>query len=49
MLRPASPIAPPLTPADHSRQGVIYGALSYGLWGLVPLYFKLVASVAPLG
>jgi chloramphenicol-sensitive protein RarD len=48
MLRPASPIAPPLTPADHSRQGVIYGALSYGLWGLVPLYFKLVASVAPL-
>jgi chloramphenicol-sensitive protein RarD len=48
MLRPATPIAPPVTPADHSRQGVIYGALSYGLWGLVPLYFKLVASVAPL-
>jgi chloramphenicol-sensitive protein RarD len=48
MLRPASPIAPPVTPADHSRQGVIYGALSYGFWGLVPLYFKLVADVLPL-
>ncbi len=33
--------------ADHPRQGVVYGVLSYGLWGLVPLYFKLVASVAP--
>src|SRR5690606_25690889 len=33
--------------ADQSRQGVIYGILSYGLWGLVPLYFKLVQSVAP--
>ncbi len=34
-------------PVDPSRQGVIYGVLSYGLWGLVPLYFKLVSSVAP--
>jgi chloramphenicol-sensitive protein RarD len=32
---------------DHPRQGVIYGILSYGLWGLVPLYFKLVADVSP--
>jgi chloramphenicol-sensitive protein RarD len=24
---------------DH-RQGILYGLLSYGLWGLVPLYFK---------
>jgi chloramphenicol-sensitive protein RarD len=34
-------------PGDPSRQGVVYGVLSYGLWGLVPLYFKLVSSVAP--
>jgi chloramphenicol-sensitive protein RarD len=33
--------------ADPSRQGVVYGILSYGFWGLVPLYFKLVATVAP--
>ena len=32
---------------ERSRQGVIYGVLSYGLWGLIPLYFKLVADVAP--
>ncbi len=32
----------------ESRQGVIYGILSYGLWGLIPLYFKLVAEVSPL-
>jgi chloramphenicol-sensitive protein RarD len=34
--------------ANDPRQGVIYGVLSYGLWGLVPLYFKLVADVWPL-
>jgi chloramphenicol-sensitive protein RarD len=36
-------------PADHkhSREGVIYGVLSYSLWGLIPLYFKWVADVAP--
>ncbi len=32
---------------QKSRQGVIYGVLSYGLWGLIPLYFKLVANVSP--
>ena len=39
----------PISDAAHrrSRQGVIYGVLSYGLWGLVPLYFKWVADVAP--
>ncbi|HEV3138158.1 MAG TPA: EamA family transporter RarD [Pirellulales bacterium] len=34
--------------SKRSRQGVIYGVLSYGLWGLIPLYFKLVAHVSPL-
>lgn len=35
-----------ISAADHqrSRHGVIYGLLSYGLWGLVPLYFRLVTS-----
>lgn len=33
--------------ANHPRQGVIYGILSYGLWGLIPLYFKLVDDVWP--
>jgi chloramphenicol-sensitive protein RarD len=32
--------------AQASRQGVICGVLSYGCWGLIPLYFKLVAHVA---
>ncbi len=31
----------------RARQGAIYGILSYGLWGLIPLYFKLVSHVAP--
>lgn len=33
--------------ANRPRQGMIYGVLSYGLWGLIPLYFKLVADVWP--
>jgi chloramphenicol-sensitive protein RarD len=32
----------------RARQGVVYGVLSYGLWGLIPLYFKLVARLSPL-
>jgi chloramphenicol-sensitive protein RarD len=30
-----------------SYRGVIYGIAAYGLWGLIPLYFKAVAKVAP--
>jgi chloramphenicol-sensitive protein RarD len=33
--------------ANYARRGLVYAVLSYGLWGLVPLYFKLVAAVAP--
>lgn len=32
----------------ESRLGVICGILSYGLWGLMPLYFKLVQNVPPV-
>lgn len=30
------------------QQGVLYAALAYVLWGLFPLYFKLLQTVAPL-
>ena len=36
---------------EHSRNlrlGLAYGLFAYGWWGLVPIYFKLVAHVAPL-
>jgi chloramphenicol-sensitive protein RarD len=33
--------------AQAARQGVIFGILAYGLWGLVPLYFQLVQHVRP--
>ena len=33
---------------DASRNGLLYGLAAYGLWGLIPLYFKSVANVAPL-
>jgi chloramphenicol-sensitive protein RarD len=37
---------------DHSskdlRLGLLYGLFAYGWWGLVPIYFKSVAHVAPL-
>ena len=33
------------TPAKH---GIVYAIAAYGLWGLIPLYFKAVAGVAPV-
>ncbi len=33
--------------SSPARQGIIYGVLAYGSWGLIPLYFKLVAEVPP--
>ena len=33
---------------SRSRTGVLYGIGAYGLWGLIPLYFKAVAQVPPL-
>ena len=35
------------THAKHSRTGFALGLLAYGLWGVLPLYFKAVAAVAP--
>lgn len=31
-----------------SRTGLLCGLAAYGLWGLIPLYFKSVAEIAPL-
>lgn len=30
------------------KRGFVYGAAAYGLWGLLPLYFKALAHVPPL-
>lgn len=36
------------TSSDPDRRGLAYGIAAYGFWGMVPLYFKAVASVPPL-
>jgi chloramphenicol-sensitive protein RarD len=33
---------------NSSKQGLAYGIAAYGLWGLVPLYFRAVSHVSPL-
>jgi chloramphenicol-sensitive protein RarD len=33
--------------AQHSRTGLALGLSAYALWGVLPLYFKTVAAVAP--
>jgi chloramphenicol-sensitive protein RarD len=33
--------------AKHSRAGFTLGLLAYGLWGVLPLYFKAISAVAP--
>ena len=33
--------------SDHSSRGFIYGLAAYGLWGVLPIYFKLVGRVSP--
>jgi chloramphenicol-sensitive protein RarD len=32
----------------ESRKGLAYGALAYGLWGVIPLYWKLLTGVDPI-
>ena len=36
-----------MTP-PRSHAGLVYGLAAYGLWGLMPLYFRIVADVNPL-
>jgi len=33
---------------QKSTQGAVLAVGAYGLWGLIPLYFKLVADIAPV-
>lgn len=33
---------------ERTRQGYLYGIVAYGWWGLVPIYFKAVATVPAL-
>jgi chloramphenicol-sensitive protein RarD len=37
-----------MTPAaDQTRNGLIFAAAAYGLWGFLPLYFKLLGELSP--
>jgi chloramphenicol-sensitive protein RarD len=36
-----------INPRDDARDGVIAGLIAYVLWGVLPIYFKLVSSVSP--
>ncbi|MEP7131042.1 MAG: EamA family transporter RarD [Sphingomicrobium sp.] len=38
--------APARARDDHSRRGVLLGIAAYGLWGVLPLYFKALAGVS---
>ena len=42
MNRPSSP------PDDQARRGYAFGVAAYGLWGVLPLYFKAVAAVSAI-
>ncbi|MEO5972105.1 MAG: EamA family transporter RarD, partial [Sphingomicrobium sp.] len=37
----------PTAPDPHgaARRGLGYGLAAYGLWGVLPIYFKLVAAI----
>lgn len=32
----------------HDRRGLLYGLSAYGLWGVLPVYFKAVDTVPPI-
>jgi chloramphenicol-sensitive protein RarD len=36
---------PPGAATDHARAGLAFGLLAYGLWGVLPIYFKQIAQV----
>ncbi len=39
---------PPSAATDHARAGLAFGLLAYGLWGVLPIYFKQVDQVPAL-
>ena len=46
MLDPADPAA--AHERERARTGVIFGLTAYGLWGVLPVYFKLVSATSPV-
>ena len=40
--------APQSAADDQARAGLLFGLLAYGLWGVLPIYFKQLAEVSPL-
>ena len=42
------PPTPPRAVIDPARAGLAYGLLAYGLWGVLPIYFKALAAVSPI-
>ena len=40
---------PRRSPDPPSRSGFFYGLGAYGLWGILPIYFKLIPSVSAFG
>ena len=45
-MNPANPL--PATPDRQWRTGLAYGVAAYALWGVMPIYFKQIASVSSL-
>jgi chloramphenicol-sensitive protein RarD len=45
-LRRGAPWYP--APVSESRRGLAYGIAAYGLWGLAPLFWKLLDDVSPI-
>lgn len=39
---------PPRVADDHARAGLMFGLLAYGLWGVLPIYFKWLERVSAL-
>ncbi len=38
----------PQSDEERSRQGLLYGLAAYGLWGVLPHYFRLIGRINPL-
>lgn len=42
------PVSPASNPIDPARAGLAFGLLAYGLWGVLPIYFKQIDQVSTL-
>ena len=45
---PKTPITGNEAAARSARAGLLFGLVAYGLWGILPIYFKLLQSVPPV-